>query len=82
VTLQGRIYPALPAEAKVKLVYGRNGSWHKLSVATTRQTEKLPEGQVAKSSVYRVTVNPRETTTYYFSSGNAKSPATTIMVLQ
>ncbi len=80
VTLKGTIYPALAADATVKLAYSRQGAWRTLSVATMRHTQTLPDGQSAKYSTYQVVVNPEQTTKYYFASGTAKSPTTTITV--
>ena len=45
-----------------------------------RVTESLPGGYTARYSAYSVSVAPTATTKYYFSSGKAKSPVTTIKV--
>jgi len=79
VTLSGRVYPALAAGATVKL-YGHDGAWHSRKVATVRHSQKLSGGFTARYSSYRVTLTPTQTTRYYFLSGVAKSPATTITV--
>ena len=79
VTLSGRVYPALASGATVKL-YGHDGAWHSRKVATVRHSQKLSGGFTARYSSYRVTLTPTQTTRYYFLSGVAKSPATTITV--
>lgn len=80
IALRGRLYPALPAGATVTLHSYYDGLWHSRSVATTRTVEKLPDGYTARYSAYSITVSPAQTTRYYFSSGTAKSPTTTIKV--
>lgn len=80
VTLKGRIYPALAAGAEVRLHYYYDGKWRSRGVSTTRKTESLPGGYSARYSVYAEQVSPVATTKYYFSSGTAKSPTTTVRV--
>jgi len=80
IALKGRLYPALAADAGVTLNYYYDGRWRSRSVATTRTAETLPGGYTARYSAYRVTVSPAQTTKYYFSSGKAQSPTTTIKV--
>ncbi len=80
ITLKGRIYPALAAGGKVYLHSYYDGSWHSKGVATTGASEKLPNGYTAKYSAYSLSVKPSKTTKYYFSSGKAKSPTTTVKV--
>ena len=80
LTLKGRMYPALAAGAKVTLHSYYDGRWHSKGVATTRTTESLPGGYTARYSAYSVSISPSQTTKYYFSSGTAKSPVTTITV--
>ena len=80
LTLTGRLYPALAAGASVTLHYSYDGRWRSRSVATTRTAETLPGGYTARYSAYSDSVSPAQTTKYYFSSGKAKSPTTTIKV--
>jgi stage II sporulation protein D len=80
VTLSGRIYPALAAGAKVSLRSYYGGAWHSRGVASKPGAESLPGGATAQYSSYHVTVTPATTTTYYFFSGKARSPQTTITV--
>jgi stage II sporulation protein D len=80
ITLSGRRYPALAAGAAVTLHFSYDGRWRSRSVTTTRKTESLPDGYSARYSLYSETVSPTKTTKYYFSSGTAKSPITTIKV--
>ncbi len=80
VTLKGRVYPALAAGATVKLHYNSEGAWHSRTVATSRTTQSLPGGYTARYSTYRANVRPSATTQYYFSSGSAKTPVTTVTV--
>jgi stage II sporulation protein D len=80
VTLKGRVYPALASGATVKLHYNSDGTWHSRTVATSRTTQSLPGGYTARYSTYRANVRPSATTKYYFSSGSAKTPVTTITV--
>lgn len=80
ITLRGRIYPALREGTSVTLHAYYDGRWHSWSVGTTRKTEELPGDYTARYSVYSKTVSPTATTKYYFSSGTAKSPTTTITV--
>jgi stage II sporulation protein D len=79
VTLSGRVYPALASGATVKL-YGHDGAWHSRKVATVRHSQKLSGGFAARYSSYHISVAPTQTTRYYFLSGVAKSPATTVTV--
>ena len=80
LTLKGRLYPALAAGASVTLHYYYDGRWRSRSVATTRTAETLPGGYTARYSAYSDSVSPAQTTKYYFSSGKAESPVTTIKV--
>ena len=80
LTLKGRLYPALAAGDSVTLHYYYDGHWHSRSVATTRTAETLPGGYTARYSAYSDSVSPSQTTKYYFSSGKAESPTTTIKV--
>jgi stage II sporulation protein D len=80
ITLSGRLYPGLAASGKVYLHSLVGGTWHSRGVATTRTVEKLPGGYSARYSAYTVTVSPAATTKYYFSSGKAESPRTTVKV--
>ncbi len=80
VTLSGRLYPALVAGANVSLHYYYDGRWRSRLVPTTRASQKLPSGYTAVYSAYSVPVSPAKTTRYYFSSGNARSPETTVTV--
>jgi SpoIID/LytB domain protein len=80
VTLQGRVYPALTSGATVKLMDNRDGTWRSRTVATAIRTQALSGGYVAEYSAYSITLSPDETTRYYFVSGSAKSPTTTITV--
>ena len=80
VTLTGRTYPALSAGATVTLNFFYDGRWRSRSVPTERKVESLPDGYKARYSQYTASVSPKQTTRYYFSSGKAKSPVTTITV--
>jgi stage II sporulation protein D len=80
VTLTGRTYPALAAGAGVSLHYYYDGRWRSRLVPTARGSQKLPSGYTAAYSSYSVPVSPAKTTRYYFSSGAAKSPETTVTV--
>jgi SpoIID/LytB domain protein len=80
LTLKGRVYPALATGAAVTLHSFDNGRWRSTDVATTRVAESLPGGYTARYSAYSTLVSPSQTTRYYFSSGTARSPETTITV--
>ncbi len=80
LTLTGRIYPALAAGATVKLVFSYDGTWHSRSVITTRASETLGSGYTATYSEYSEGISPEQATEYYFSSGKAHSPTTTVAV--
>ncbi|HEX5642909.1 MAG TPA: SpoIID/LytB domain-containing protein [Thermoleophilia bacterium] len=80
ITLKGRLYPAIADGAKVSLRAYYGGAWHSKGVVTKRVSESLPGGYAARYSAYSVRVAPAATTKYYFSSGKAKSPVTTIKV--
>ena len=80
LTLKGRLYPAIADGARVFLHAYYGGSWHRQGVVTQRVTESLPGAYTARYSAYSVSVAPTATTKYYFSSGKAKSPVTTIKV--
>lgn len=80
VTLKGRIYPALAADATVRLYVNRDGVWRSREVVTTRVSQDLGGGYTARYSSYSTTVRPKVTTRYYFASGTARSPITTLTV--
>jgi peptidoglycan hydrolase-like amidase len=80
ITLTGRLYPALADGAQVSLHFYYDGRWRSRKVPTARTVESLPGGHTARYSLYTETVSPAQTTRYYFSSGEAKSPVTTIRV--
>jgi stage II sporulation protein D len=80
ITLKGRLYPALADGAQVTLHYYNGGRWRSRKVSTVRTTEGLPGGYKARFSLYSEPVTPTQTTKYYFSSGKAKSPVTSIAV--
>jgi len=80
LTLRGRIYPALPAGANVRLHFSYGGESHSRVVATTRASESLGGGYTAKYSTYSSHVSPAQTTDYWFVAGKAKSPVTKITV--
>lgn len=80
ITLKGRLYPALADGAQVSLHFYYDGRWRSRKVPTARTAESLPGGHTARYSLYTETVSPAQTTKYYFSSGEAKSPVTTIRV--
>ncbi len=80
VTLEGRIYPALPADAVVTLYAESDGVWRSQSVTTARHTQALPDGYSTVYSTYSVTVSPSATTRYYFERGSVTSPTTTVTV--
>ena len=78
VTLSGRVYPALASGATVKLYFGRSGAWKSRSVTTVRHSQDLGGGFTARYSSFKVTVVSTRTTQYYYLSGAARSPTTTI----
>ncbi|MEE4274730.1 MAG: SpoIID/LytB domain-containing protein, partial [Thermoleophilia bacterium] len=80
VTLEGRVYPGLPADAVVTLYSEVDGVWRGRDVTTTQQTQALPDGYDTAYSAYSVTVSPSATTRYYFGFGDAVSPTTTVTV--
>ena len=80
LTLKGRLYPALAAGATVKLVYTYAGKTRTRSVVTVRGSENLGSGYKAVYSEYSESISPAQTTKYYFASGKARSPVTTITV--
>ncbi len=80
VTLSGRVYPVLASGATVKLMYKNGETWRSVNVTTVRHVRRLPDGYSTRYSSYRTTVTPGQTTQYYFASGTAKSPTTTIDV--
>ena len=80
ITVSGRLYPALADGASVTMHFYYDGRWRSRSVTTTRRSESLPGGYTARYSLYSESVSPTQTTRYYFSSGKAKSPVTTIKV--
>jgi stage II sporulation protein D len=80
ITLRGRLYPALANGAQISLHYYYGGRWRSRKVPTVRTAESLPGGYKARYSLYSEQVTPTRTTKYYFSSGKAKSPVTTITV--
>ncbi len=80
VTLAGRVYPALAGGSTVTLNSYYGGKWHSRSVTTTPVSQDLGQGFKAAYSAYSQTVSPAQTTRYYFSSGTAASPTTTVTV--
>jgi stage II sporulation protein D len=80
ITLKGRLYPALADGASVTMNFYYDGRWRSRSVTTSRTAESLAGGYTARYSLYSESVSPGQTTKYYFSSGKAKSPVTTITV--
>ncbi len=80
ITLSGRLYPAIKDGGSVYLHTWKDGAWHGHPVETVRTAEKLPGGATAYYSAYSVSVSPRATTRYYFSSLKAESPVTTVTV--
>ena len=80
LTLSGRVYPALASGATVKLYDNDDGSWGSRAVATVRGSQALTGGYTATYSTYSITLKPKQTTRYYFLSGSAKSPTTTVTV--
>ncbi len=80
ITLKGRLYPALPAGRSVTMRFYYDGRWRSRSIKTTRMSETLTGGYKARYSAYSTSVRPAQTTKYYFASGTAKSPTTTITV--
>ena len=80
VALKGRVYPALASGESVKLMANRDGTWRSRRVSTTRRSQTLAGGYVARYSTYTVTLSPGDTTQYYFVSGSAKSPKTKVTV--
>jgi stage II sporulation protein D len=82
ITLTGRLYPALADGAKVYLHSYYDGAWHSKSVVAAPGAEKLSGGYTARYSAYSVSVSPTGTTRYYFSSGKARSPTTSVKVDQ
>ena len=81
LTLKGRLYPALADGARVYLHAYYGGSWHS---AGSRHPARQPRACRARTRRATprtaISVAPATTTKYYFSSGKAKSPVTTIKV--
>jgi len=82
VAISGVVYPALAAGTQVKLMYNPDGTWRSRAVNTARKTRTLTDGYKAGYSSYRINLTPGRTTKYYWVSGTAKSPTTTITVTE
>ncbi len=80
VLLSGRMYPALPAGATVRLRWYSGGAWHSHSVPTTRIVQKLGSDYSTAYSAYSDNQLPTQTTKYYFLHGKSVSPTTTVTV--
>jgi stage II sporulation protein D len=80
LTLSGRIYPGLAASATMTLNSYYGGAWHTRTVTTQRVSQDLGQGYKAVYSTCACVVKPTQTTKYYFSSGTAVSPTTTVTV--
>jgi stage II sporulation protein D len=80
VLLSGRIYPALPEGATVRLRWYSGGAWHSHSVPTTPIVQVLGGGYSTTYSAYSDNETPLQTTKYYFLCGKAVSPTTTVTV--
>jgi stage II sporulation protein D len=82
VLLSGRMYPALPVGASVRLRWYSGGAWHSHSVPTTRVVQKLGQGYSTTYSAYSANESPTQTTQYFFLHGKSVSPTTTVTVQQ
>ena len=80
MTLEAQIHPGLADGANVTLYENADGAWRTRSISSTRHSQTLPDGYTAAYSLCRITVNPSRTTQYYFKSGTAVSPTTTVTV--
>jgi stage II sporulation protein D len=78
--LRGRIYPALKDGATLSLKYSRDGASGTLTIKTARHTQDLGSGYTAAYSTYSFTAKPKKQTTYYWTSGTARSPRVTLKV--
>lgn len=79
-SLRGRVYPALKDGATVTLHYAREGTSGSIAVKTARHTQDLGNGSTATYSTYSFNAKPKKETTYYWSSGDGRSPRATLKV--
>jgi len=86
VLLQGRTYPTIGADTRVKLFSLRDGEWQSTSVTKARTAWRsftISDGGASTTGhfvTYSFRVAPGRATTYYFAYGTARSPKTTIRV--
>ena len=80
VRMSGRIYPARPAGATVKLHIQSGGVTRTRDVRTYRHSQSLPNGSAARYSAYSCRLQPGVTTTYWYSSGSSISPKMSVTV--
>ena len=64
----------------MRVVESTEGASHSRSGTETRASENLGGGYKAPYSQYRENISPSQTTAYYFTSGKAQSPTTTVAV--
>ncbi|HQG54182.1 MAG TPA: SpoIID/LytB domain-containing protein [Thermoleophilia bacterium] len=79
-SLRGRVYPALKDGATVTLRYTRDGASGSIAVKTARHTQELGNGATATYSSYSFNAKPKKETSYYWSSGDGRSPKATLRV--
>ena len=81
LTLKGRIYPALGRRASRCACTSTTATPGAAARSPPRcESEELGSGYTAKYSAYSEGMSPEQTTQYYFKSGKAVSPTTTITV--
>lgn len=86
VTLEGRTYPTIGTDKRVKLFYLRDGVWKSVTVAksrTIRRSFTMSDGGVTTTGryvTYSFRAAPGRATTYYFAYGASRSPRTTVRV--
>jgi stage II sporulation protein D len=86
VVLEGRTYPTIGSDKRVKLFYFRDGVWKSLTVAKSRTAWRsftIGDGGGSTTGhyvTYSFRAAPARTTTYSFAFGTSRSPQTTIKV--
>ena len=86
LTLDGRTYPTIGTDKRVKLFFFRDGVWKSSTVSkanTAWRTFTISDGGSSTTGryvTYSFRVAPPRTTTYYFAYGTARSPRTTVEV--
>lgn len=86
VTLEGRSYPGIGADQRVRLFYARDGVWKSTTVAASRTVRRdftFSDGGASLTGryvTYSFRAAPAKATTYYFAFGAARSPQTRVQV--